>query len=104
MLTLCLLDSTAAAPAATPDAIPPQNPPSPGVDIPEDEVEFEVRMPNLTMPLSRTNYLCTHMQLPLQSKHHLLEYTGLPMSKYIHHMVSRNFLLGCMRGIPRKET
>lgn len=65
---------------------PPENAPLPA-GVPAEEKTIVARMPNITVPQNRTNYLCTHFEVPLGRKHHVLSYQGLPASKLIHHMV-----------------
>ncbi|KAJ3216242.1 hypothetical protein HDU67_009752 [Dinochytrium kinnereticum] len=54
---------------------------------PADLQEFEIRMPNITIPSNRTSYLCTHFSMPSETKYHVIRVQGLPESKYIHHMI-----------------
>lgn len=68
---------------ALPDAVPSSGCPS----IKEPVQVADLTFNNQLIPPQETTYMCKFIHLPSDRKYHIVSYTGVVTSKFLHHMV-----------------
>ncbi|KAL6762522.1 PHM/PNGase F domain-containing protein [Haematococcus lacustris] len=65
----------------------PAVPPPPSQELGPGVFEVEVLAPNITIPPTPTNYLCTHWEAPHDTKYHIIRSQALIRSRLVHHII-----------------